>query len=58
MDIYETIGNTRQITEKNSGYTYKITHIAAARCPKISNSIQLMLYPVFQCVYIYTLFYI
>ena len=31
------IGNDRQITEKNSGYIYKTTHIADARCPELSN---------------------
>ena len=37
MDINENIENDRQITEIMNGYTYKSTHIAAARCPKLSN---------------------
>ena len=30
---WKTIGNDRQITEINSGYTFKTTHMAVARCP-------------------------
>ena len=30
---WKTIGNDRQITEINSGYTFKTTHIVVARCP-------------------------
>ena len=37
MDINETIKNDRKITDIFRGYTYKITHITAARCPKLSN---------------------
>ena len=29
---WKTIGNDRQITEINSGYTFQTTRIAAARC--------------------------
>ena len=30
---WKTIRNDRQITEINNGYTFKTTHITAARCP-------------------------
>ena len=28
-------GNNKQISEKRSDYAFKITHIAAARCPNL-----------------------
>ena len=37
MNINESFGNYRRITEKFSGDTYKITHITTARCPKLPN---------------------
>ena len=36
MDTYDNIGKKTN-NRKNSGFTYKITHIADARCPKLTN---------------------
>ena len=53
MNINENIGNYRKNAEKLRGYTYKITHISAASCPKLPNLVLIdartqFLYPVLQ----------
>ena len=40
MNINENIGNYRKNTEKLMGYTYEITHISVASCPKLPNLVK------------------
>ena len=39
MKININIGTKRKNAEKIKGYTYKITNIAVANCPRVANSI-------------------
>ena len=60
MDINENIGNDKQITEKNSGNTYKLHNYSYLCCKMplsyqtwlLVDAITLPLYPVVQYAYI------